>query len=139
MSENALTSRDPTAFTKADGRRFAFPVGAAFGLLAGLAFVQGSVALALALASPCLALWTLGALVPARLGPVSRAWMTMAHAISRVTTPVFLAVLWLVVITPFALVGRLVGHRPVRHTPRDGSYWQPRPPERRRSQLERQF
>lgn len=140
MADEPLTSLEPAAaFTAVDGRRFAFPVGAAFGLLAALASSQGSIGVALVLAAPCALLWTLGALVPARLGPLLRAWMALAHAISKVTTPIFLAVLWLVVITPFALVGRLVGHRPVEHEPRGDSYWQARPLERRRSALERQF
>lgn len=129
----------PTSFTKTDGRRFAFPVGAAFGVLAAIVAWQGNPSLALGLSGVGGALWLLGALVPARLGPLFRAWMTLAHVLSKVTTPVFLLALWLVVITPFALAGRLLGHRPVSHAARGGSYWQARARERRRSDLARQF
>lgn len=139
MTTTALTSLEPTPFTKADGRRFAFPVGGAFAGLAALALWQGNSTVALLGAVAAGALWLLGALVPAKLGPLFRAWMTGAHLLSKVTTPIFLLALWLVVITPSALLGRLLGHRPITHRAQGDSYWQARPPERRRSELTRQF
>jgi hypothetical protein len=98
----------------AEGRRFAFTLAAAFGALAALlwwgedrsvATVLGGVALAFALA---------GLLLPGRLGPVHRGWMAFAHAISRVTTPVFMGAVYFLVITPVGLVRRTVGGNPLR-------------------------
>ena len=41
--------------------------------------------------------WSLAALVvPTHLGPVQRAWMGLAHAISKVTTPIFMGVVFFV-------------------------------------------
>jgi hypothetical protein len=55
-----------------------------------------------------------GLLVPAHLGPVQRGWMGLAHAISRVTTPIFMGVVYFVVITPIGLLRRVLGGNPLR-------------------------
>jgi hypothetical protein len=49
--------------------------------------------------------------------------MGLAHAISRVTTPVFLGVVYFAVMMPIGIVMRAVGRNPIRHHPREGSYW----------------
>jgi hypothetical protein len=55
-----------------------------------------------------------GLLVPGKLGPVHRGWMGLAHAISRVTTPIFMGIVYFLVITPVAAVRRAVGGNPLR-------------------------
>jgi hypothetical protein len=80
-----------------------------------------------------------GLLAPARLGPVYRGWMRLAHAMSRVTTPVFLGVVYFGVFTPLGLVMRLLGRRALGGAKGSGSYWVERPPGARRSDLRRQF
>jgi len=42
-------------------------------------------------------------------------WMGLAEAISKVTTPIFLSVLYFIVVTPAGLVMRLFGRKPLRH------------------------
>jgi hypothetical protein len=121
------------------GRRFAFPVGSAFLVLAGVAAWRDAATLAGTLATIGVALLVAGAVVPSRLGPVERAWMALAHAISRVTTPVVMSVAWLLVITPSGLLRRALGGNPLHHLPREGSYWKRRPPGSRRSDLTRPF
>ena len=77
-----------------------------------------------------------GLLVPARLGPVYRAWMGVGHVLSKVTTPVFLGVVFYLVLTPVGLLMRLTGSTPL---PRSTG-WTPRPPEaRQRTDMPRQF
>jgi hypothetical protein len=71
-----------------------------------------------------------GLLVPTWLGPVERAWMGLAHLISRVTTPIFLGIVYFVAIAPIGLLMRLFGKDPLRHEPEDGSLWLPRSTER---------
>jgi hypothetical protein len=80
-----------------------------------------------------------GALVPSHLGPVYRAWMGLAHAISKVTTPIFMGIVYYIVVTPIGLLRRTLGSNPVEHAPVDGSYWHTRPEKRRRADLNRQF
>ena len=55
-----------------------------------------------------------GFLVPGRLGPVYRGWMGLAHAISRVTSPIFMSLVYFLVITPVGLVRRAIGGNPLR-------------------------
>ena len=59
-----------------------------------------------------LAVWALAA--PATLGPVYRAWMRMARAISRVTTPIILGLVFLVVFVPIGLLFRVFSRDPLR-------------------------
>ena len=78
-----------------------------------------------------------GAVIPARLGPVYRAWMGLAHAISRVTTPVFMGVIFFLILTPVGLVMRLFGRNPLKRQDVNQSYWAP--PNQSRGGLKNQF
>jgi hypothetical protein len=93
----------------------------------------------------CLIATTIGILVliagltmPERLGPVERAWMGLAHAISKVTTPLIMGLLFFVVMTPAGLLVRLFGHRPLTRAG-TGGVWVPRAPDHLRGDLDRQF
>ena len=119
-------------------RSFAFTVGGAFVALAVLLAWRGRPA-----AVPCavagVALLVAGALAPARLGGTYRAWMRLAELMSRVTTPVFMAVVFFGVLTPIALVRRLAGRRTLG-TPRSApTGWVRRAPGATRSDMTRQF
>ena len=78
-------------------------------------------------------------LVPGRLGPVERAWMALAHILSRVTTPVVMAVLYFGLMTPIGVLRRVFSRNPVVQREAEGGYWKQRPADERRSNLERQF
>ena len=119
-------------------RQFAFTVGGAFVALAVLLAWRGR-----AMAAPCaiagVALLAAGAVAPARLGGIYRAWMRLAELMSRVTTPVFMAVVFFGVLTPIALVRRLAGRRTLG-TPRAAATgWVRRAPNATRSDMTRQF
>lgn len=124
-------------FTVAEGRKFGLTVGAAFVALAGLVLWRGHPLVAGIALAPGVGLLLAGLLVPAHLGPVHRVWMRGAHLISRVTTPLFMGAVYLLVVTPTGLLMRILGHNPIRRVPEDGSYWLEK--ERKRSDLERQF
>ncbi len=116
-----------------DLRKFSLTVGAAFVVLwAVLAFVfpyafgkgkdlpilwQIGVALAVA-----------GTLVPAVVKPLYYAWMTMALALGFVMTRVLLTIFFFLIMTPVALVFRLIGKDPLhRKLDREAeSYWIPK-------------
>ena len=134
-----MEGRVPARLTAAQGRRFAFPVGGAFLLLGAFAWWRGAPRLALTLAMVGAALMVAGVVMPSRLGPIERAWMAFAHAISRVTTPIVMSIAWILVITPVGLLRRTFGGNPLRHTLRGGSFWKERPPGSRRSDLTRPF
>lgn len=133
-----LEDRVPARLTAADGRKFGFTVGAAFLVLGAFVWWRGHLTMATVFGSLGGALSLLALAIPTRLGPMQRAWMGLAHLISKVTTPIFMGVVYFVVITPISLLMGLFGKRPLRV--RTGStYWQSRPADARRSDLTRQF
>ena len=130
----------PARLTPREGRRFAFTVGGAFLVLALLAWWRDRLVVGSVLGALAAALLLSGLLVPTRLGPIERAWMKLAHAISRVTTPVVMAVMYFGILTPVGLMRRWFGHNPIDHRPSDGGFWKARPVGKRRSaSMEQQF
>lgn len=128
----------PARLSAAEGRKFAFTVGAAFLVLGAFVWWRGHPTLVRVFGGLGGLLLVLGIAVPARLGPLNRAWMGLAHAISKVTTPIFMGVVYFVVITPIALLMAALGKRPLR-VKGASSYWHPRAEDRQRGDLTRQF
>lgn len=91
-------------------------------------------------------LWALGGalvlgglLIPGRMGPVHARWMALALVISKVTTPVFMGLIYFGLFTPMGLVRRLLGKNALVR-PDTGTFWVSRPAgPGRRSDLTRQF
>ena len=133
-----MAERVPAGLTAAQGRKFAFTVGGAFVVLAAIVWWREHPTL-LKIFGGLGGAFLLGGLVaPTQMGPVERAWMGLAHLISKVTTPIFMGVIYFVVITPISLLMGLFGKRPLR-VAAGASYWQTRPENKRRSDLTRQF
>lgn len=133
-----MTSSSSTEFTAADGRKFAFPVGVAFLLLASLLFWREKDTLWRVAGGLGGALVVAGLFVPGYLGPVYRGWMKMALAISKITTPIFMGIVYFAVLAPTGLIMRLFGKKPIRHEPENGSFWKGTSG-RPKSDLRRQF
>src|ERR1041384_6131161 len=112
----------PARLTPREGRRFAVSVGGGFVAVAGGVLWRGRYGPPRVMGSVGVLLLLAGVLVPGRLGPVYRAWMGLAHALSKLTTPIFLGVVYFLVMTPIGLVRRVFGGNPMRHVARDGSY-----------------
>jgi len=100
---------------------------AAFALLGGWPLVKGGAPRLWALGVAALFL-LVGAAAPAALTPLNKAWMGLAHLLSRVVNPIIMAVLFYGVFTPIAMIGRLAGRDPLRFKldKQAGSYWIPR-------------
>lgn len=108
-----MAERIPARLTAAEGRKFGLTVGAAFLVLAVISRWRGHTITPQVLATLGGTLVVLGVAIPARLGPVFAAWMGLAHAISKVTTPLFMGIVYFVVLTPTGLIIRLFGRNPV--------------------------
>ena len=129
----------PARLTPSEGRRFAFPVGGVLAALAAISAWRGGQVVPWVLGTLGGALLVAGAIAPAQLGPAQRGWMRLALAISKVTTPIILGVLYFGVITPAGLIARLFGHNALVRNRTAASVWVRRSPDARRGDLERQF
>src|SRR5687768_6477722 len=126
---SGMAERIPARLTAAQGRRFGVTVGGAFLVLSGIAWWRGHPATTTVLATLGGTLAVAGLLLPTYLGPVERAWMRLAHLISRVTTPIVMAVMYFVVLTPVGMVRRVMARNPLVHARTDSGFWQVRPPD----------
>ena len=92
-----------------------------------------AVALMVALMAPAL-------VAPRALGPAYRAWMKLAEILAWVNTRILLGFVFYVVVTPIAVLMRLLGRDPMRRAlvPTEASYRVPCTP-RPASHLLRQF
>jgi hypothetical protein len=129
-------------YPAAKGRKFAFTVATAFAVFALVSFWRGRELPPIILGSLSAALALAGVAIPSRMGPVESAWMKLAHAISRVTTPIFMGIVYFVVLTPIGLLRRTFGGNPLVHKAENESYWIARATSddaKRRARMERQF
>ncbi len=114
-----MEKRIPTRLSSAEGRKFGFTVGAAFLVFTAFVWWRGHETLQLVFGALA-GFFLLGGLIaPRYMGPVERAWMGLAIAISKVTTPIFMGIIYFLVITPIALLMRALGKNPMVHKPID--------------------
>jgi hypothetical protein len=133
-----LAAGVPARLTAAQGRKFALTVGLAFIALGALVYFWRHKELAgQILALLGVALIVAGLVAPTALTPVERAWMKLAHLLSRVTTPIFMGLVYFVVLTPIGLLMRLFGKNPLVVQRSGGGVWVTR--EATRGDIERQF
>ncbi len=137
--ERQLARGIPARLSRTEGRKFGLLVGGAFLLFGALLWRRGRHTEALVAVVLASALIAGGLAVPTRLGPIYRGWMALAHAISKVTTPVFMGAIFFLVLTPAGLLVRLFGHRPLTRAPDASTYWQSRPAGARRGEMNHQF
>jgi hypothetical protein len=126
----------PARLSPAEGRKFGLQVGLAFLAIAVFAWWRGRSGAAPWLGGLGALLVIAGLAMPGRLGPLYRAWMGLALLLSKVTTPIFMAIIYFAVITPIGLLLRVFGRDPLA----DGGRWMARPtgaPDPKR--MERQF
>ena len=124
----------------AEGRKFGLTVGAAFLAITVVLWWRGRVGAVPYTGGLGALLVLAGLLIPTLLGPVFRAWMGLAHLISKVTTPIFMGIVYFVILTPISLGMRLFGRRPMVHVASEHGYWFERDLEKPDpARMERQF
>jgi hypothetical protein len=116
-------------------RTFALTLSGGFlflGLLAELRHRDGAALVTFTLSAISL----LAALIiPGRLEPVRRLWMKLGEAIGYVTTPIVMAIVYYLLVTPIGIATRLK----TRRRPETDSSWHERPPLPEAKRMERQF
>jgi len=121
-------------------RKFGLSVGTAFLLLAAITLWRGHPQAFRVLGAVGTALVLAGALVPAWLAPVERAWMAMAQAISKVTTPILMGVAYYLSVVPIGLAMRMFGKNPIAAQEQEDGFWHDRrKDDNLKSDLDRQF
>ena len=119
-----MARRVRAGLSRSEGRRFGFVVGTAFLLIAAVSLWRGHQIPPMILGGLGGALWLGGLLVPGRMGPVFDAWMAFAKVLSKVTTPVAMSIVYLIVLTPPGLAMRLFRRHPlVAKVDERGSFW----------------
>jgi hypothetical protein len=123
--------------TANEGRKFALTVGTAFLALAAVTLWRGHMRVATVASIAGAAFVIAGVVVPSHLGPVYRGWMAFGLALSKVTTPIFMGIVYFLVITPTGMLRRRFGRNPLVAPGRD-SVWVARD-RQARTNLTRQF
>jgi len=118
----------PARLTPAEGRKFGLTVGGAFLVIGTILQWRGRATASMVCLAGGGVLALAGLAVPGNLGPVYRGWMSLARVLSRVTTPIFMGVVYFVVIAPIGLLMRLFGKNPLVHRSVNDSYWHRREP-----------
>jgi hypothetical protein len=127
-----------SAAAAAAGRKFGLTVGSAFTVLALIGRWRGHHTSFAVLGTLGVLLLVAALVVPTALGPVERVWMAAAHAISRVTTPIFMGVVYFIILTPVGFIRRAVGGNALAHRSGKDGFWSDRS-RQPRSSLDRQF
>jgi hypothetical protein len=110
-------------YTAATGRKFGLTVGLAFGVLGAIAWWRESPRTFVVLAGLGAALVTMALVAPRALRTVDHAWMKLALLISKVTTPIFMGVIYFVVLTPIGALRRVAGRNSLVHQAGAHGHW----------------
>jgi len=132
-----LSTHQVAPFTREEGRKFGVTVGIAFMVLAGVLRWHDKITVSFVLGGIGIALLLAGLLIPGQLRPVYRAWMGFALLLSKVTTPIFMGIIYFILFLITGLLRRMLGTNQLLPVETNGSYWVAR--ERTRANLERQF
>ncbi len=118
-----MAERIPARLTAAEGRSFGLTVGGAFLVIAALMYWRGHARRAMVAGAVGAAFILGGLIVPTLMGPVQRGWMGLAHAISKVTTPIFMGIVYFVVMTPIGILRRTFGGNPLSPARTGNTAW----------------
>lgn len=137
-----MEKRNSTGLTVLEGRRFAWTLATAFTVIGVLAEWRGRERLAAMLLVIGAIFVLAGLIAPTRLGPIERAWMGLAQVISKVTTPIFMGVVYFLVLTPTGLLRRAFSRNALSRDKSSETFWIHRKHidrEAVRHRMERQF
>lgn len=138
-----MAASSPTGLTDGRARRIGLELGGFLVVVAAIAaYRRGPTPVAVTAGALGVCLLALAAWRSPLLVPIAARWMRVGSAISRITTPVFLTIVYLVVFTPMAWMRRVFGRSPITRAPTSATYWVPRdvrPAEEMRQSMERQF
>lgn len=111
-----------------EDRRFGWTVGGAFAVLGFVLLWRNRTVAGAVLAALGGTLLLLAAAAPVLLAAPHRGWLAFAKVLGRVNSAIFLFLTFFLVLTPLALVLRLLGRDELRRRgPAPASTWEPYP------------
>jgi saxitoxin biosynthesis operon SxtJ-like protein len=126
---------DSVARKTRDGRIFALTLAGGFLCLALVAEWRHAPRVAAVAAVVAVVSLLAATLVPGKLEPIRRAWMKLGESLAYLTTPIVMAIVYYLVVTPIGLLRRARGVG----RPTEASSWHRREPLPPRERMERQF
>lgn len=96
-------------YTRKDGRKFGFTLGIAFLVLTAILLWRDHESVARVMGWIGGSLLALGLLVPTWLRPIEAGWMKFAEVLSKVTTPIFMGIIYFLIFTTFGFFRRRLG------------------------------
>lgn len=138
MAHGVSAGLSTAPYTAAAGRKFGLTVGGAFVVLSIIGRWRGHPTTFLVLGTLGVLLIVAALVVPAMLGPVDRGWMKIAGLISKVTTPIFMGVVYFLILTPTGLLRRMFAGSALVHKSGPAGFWKDRT-QSPHSSLDRQF
>ena len=125
MSNSSATEQTPLPSERKFGLLFAC-IGFALAVWGYFSRWSPEVCLTLAVVGGLFLLMAL--LAPAVLAPLNKAWYGLGMLLGKVVSPLVLGLMFFLLVTPFAVVGRMMGRDELRLKKRDvSSYWIDRP------------
>lgn len=119
-------------------RDFGLLVGGAFIVIAGISYYRHKPIIVPEIFGGLGAVLLLtGLAVPGVLAGIYKLWMGLAALLSKITTPIFMGIIYFVIITPVGSVMRMAGRNKLKTV--GPTAWFTREPGMRRGDLERQF
>ncbi len=118
---------------------FGFIIGGILLLAAGFCYWREYVTAMYVLGIPGFILFFFGAWAPRVLRLPYLAWMTLGIVLGGVVGTVILSVLYLILVTPIALLVNIFKGSPLVHKTKEGSYWIPRTTPMQSSDMEHLF
>jgi hypothetical protein len=122
-ADNSATRTRSTLRPERSALSFTITLAAAFAVLGLLSAWRHHPDRAIATGAIAVILIAIQLVAPSMILPIRDAWMTLGHALSRVTTPIVLGVVYFIVLTPIGILRRTVGRNPLRQVPKGESGW----------------
>ncbi len=128
--------------TQSSERAFGFVMAGACAVFGGMAWWKGAQGgWTLGFAGLCALFLVLALFWNAPLKPLNKAWLKLGEILHRIVSPIVMAAMFFLVVTPTGLLMRLFGKDPLslHGSPDAESYWVLRNDEEQTSTMTRQF
>ena len=113
-----------TANNLPQNRSFGFLFLTVFSLLSGYFFIYGNLKVSALIAFLAVLFLLASLFKPSVLTPLNYYWMKFGLLLGRIVSPIVISLIYVVIIVPYGLLGRVIGRDALRLHPKgDESFW----------------